>query len=63
MWFEMMIETENLRRKFGNLTAVDNVIFKVDQGEIFGFLGPNGGRIFVTRGCKRSQASQDNERL
>jgi ABC-2 type transport system ATP-binding protein len=37
-----MIETENLTRKFGNLTAVDNVTFKVNQGEIFGFLGPNG---------------------
>jgi ABC-2 type transport system ATP-binding protein len=38
----MMIETENLTRKFGSLTAVNNVSFKVDQGEIFGFLGPNG---------------------
>jgi ABC-2 type transport system ATP-binding protein len=37
-----MIETENLTKKFGNLTAVDNVTFKVDEGEIFGFLGPNG---------------------
>jgi len=38
----MMIETENLTRRFGDLTAVDNVTFKVDKGEIFGFLGPNG---------------------
>jgi len=37
-----MIETENLTRKFGDLTAVDNVTFKVNQSEIFGFLGPNG---------------------
>ncbi len=37
-----MIETENLTRKFGDLTAVDNVTFKVNHGEIFGFLGPNG---------------------
>ena len=37
-----MIETENLTRKFGNLTAVDNVTLKVNKGEIFGFLGPNG---------------------
>jgi ABC-2 type transport system ATP-binding protein len=37
-----MIETENLTRKFGELTAVDNLTFKVNQGEIFGFLGPNG---------------------
>ncbi len=37
-----MIETENLTRKFGELTAVDNLTFKVNEGEIFGFLGPNG---------------------
>ena len=37
-----MIETENLARKFGELTAVDNLTFNVKEGEIFGFLGPNG---------------------
>ena len=38
----MMIETENLTRKFGGLTAVDNLTLRVDEGEIFGLLGPNG---------------------
>ncbi len=37
-----MIETQNLTRKFGNLTAVDNLTLNVDDGEVFGFLGPNG---------------------
>jgi ABC-2 type transport system ATP-binding protein len=37
-----MIDTENLTRKFGNLTAVDNLTLHVDDGEVFGFLGPNG---------------------
>ena len=37
-----MIDTENLSRKFGNLTAVDNVTLHVEKGEVFGFLGPNG---------------------
>ncbi len=37
-----MIDTENLTRKFGNLTAVDSVTLHVDEGEVFGFLGPNG---------------------
>jgi len=37
-----LIETENLTRKFGELTAVDNVTLKVNKGEVFGFLGPNG---------------------
>jgi ABC-2 type transport system ATP-binding protein len=37
-----MIETQNLTKKFGNLTAVDDVTFRVDEGQVFGFLGPNG---------------------
>ena len=37
-----MIDTENLTRKFGNLTAVDDVSLHVEKGEVFGFLGPNG---------------------
>ncbi|MCD6358425.1 MAG: ATP-binding cassette domain-containing protein [Dehalococcoidia bacterium] len=36
------IETRELVRKFGDLTAVDKVTFQVKQGEIFGLLGPNG---------------------
>jgi len=37
-----LIETDNLTKKFGDLTAVDAVTFKVADGEVFGFLGPNG---------------------
>jgi ABC-2 type transport system ATP-binding protein len=37
-----MIDTENLTKKFGNLTAVDDVSLHVEEGEVFGFLGPNG---------------------
>jgi ABC-2 type transport system ATP-binding protein len=37
-----MIETENLTRMFGDLTAVDNLTLCVSEGEIFGLLGPNG---------------------
>ena len=36
------IVTENLIKRFGEFTAVDEVSFKVHPGEIFGFLGPNG---------------------
>ena len=36
------VETENLTRKFGDFTAVDHVSLRVDHGEVFGFLGPNG---------------------
>ena len=37
-----MIQTQNLTKKFGDLTAVDNLTLKVNAGEVFGFLGPNG---------------------
>ncbi|MCW4005880.1 MAG: ABC transporter ATP-binding protein [Candidatus Bathyarchaeota archaeon] len=36
-----MIQTQNLTRKFGDLTAVDNLTLRVREGEVFGFLGPN----------------------
>lgn len=37
-----VIYTENLTKRFGDFTAVDNITFSVDRGEIFGFLGANG---------------------
>ena len=36
------IEVSGLTKKFGTLTAVNEVSFTVTQGEFFGFLGPNG---------------------
>lgn len=39
---EAVIDVQNLTRRFGKLTAVSGVNFKVFGGEIFGFLGPNG---------------------
>jgi ABC-2 type transport system ATP-binding protein len=36
------IEAIGLTKRYGRLTAVDHVSFKVKKGEIFGFLGPNG---------------------
>ena len=36
------IVVKNLTKKFGDFTAVDNVSFSVEAGEVFGWLGPNG---------------------
>jgi ribosome-dependent ATPase len=36
------IEAEQLTRRFGEFTAVDHVGFRIERGEIFGFLGSNG---------------------
>lgn len=37
-----MIEVRNLSKRYGDLTAVDNISFTAQKGEILGFLGPNG---------------------
>ncbi|MBW2220020.1 MAG: ABC transporter ATP-binding protein [Deltaproteobacteria bacterium] len=37
-----MIKLENLSRKYGNFSAVDNLNLHVKRGEVFGFIGPNG---------------------
>lgn len=39
---ENAIVVENLTKKFGDFTAVDNISFSIPKGSIFGFLGPNG---------------------
>src|SRR5271154_1258661 len=39
---ESAISAEHLVRRFGQVTAVNDVSFRVEKGEIFGFLGPNG---------------------
>lgn len=37
-----MIEVKNVTKKYGNFTAVDNISFNINNGEIIGLLGPNG---------------------
>ncbi len=37
-----MIRTEHLTKRYGSLTAVEDVTFQVSPGEVLGFLGPNG---------------------
>ncbi len=39
---EIVIKTENLSKRFGTFTAVNEINFEVYKGEIFGFLGANG---------------------
>lgn len=59
-----MIEVSHLTKKYGSLTAVDDVSFTAHEGEILGFLGPNGagktttmnmitGYISITGGTAR----------
>ena len=37
-----MLEIRNLTKRYGPITAVDDLSFKVGRGEVLGFLGPNG---------------------
>ncbi len=54
------ISVQNLTKRFGDFTAVNDVGFEVRQGEIFGFLGPNGSgkttTIRMTLGLLRPTA-------
>ena len=36
------IEFENISLSYGNRLILDNINFKINKGEIFGMLGPNG---------------------
>lgn len=47
---DVAISCRDLTRRFGDITAVRDVSFKVERGAIFGFLGPNGsGKSTVIR--------------
>ncbi len=37
-----MVEVQHVTKRYGSLTAVDDISFSVERGEILGFLGPNG---------------------
>ncbi|HAR94468.1 MAG TPA: multidrug ABC transporter ATP-binding protein, partial [Deltaproteobacteria bacterium] len=39
---DMAVRVRDLRRAFGDFTAVDGISLDVKKGEVFGFLGPNG---------------------
>jgi len=39
---EPVVLVENLTRRFGDFVAVDHINFRVDAGEVVGYLGPNG---------------------
>lgn len=39
---QLAVDAVKLSKRFGDFTAVDQLTFDVERGEIFGFLGPNG---------------------
>ena len=47
---KIVLQTDNLSKKFGEVTAVQSINLRVRQGEVFGFLGPNGAGKTTTIG-------------
>lgn len=45
-----VIQTHDLAKRYGKLTAVDGISFHVEEGQVFGFLGPNGSGKTTTIG-------------
>ena len=41
---EVILKCENLHKNFGKKEILKNVSFKVNSGDILGFIGPNGAR-------------------
>ena len=41
----MMIQVENLVKRYGDVVALDHFNLQIAEGEIFGLLGPNGSTV------------------
>ncbi|MFL5727410.1 MAG: ABC transporter ATP-binding protein [Chloroflexota bacterium] len=54
-----MIEVQHLTKQYGPFTAVHDVSFKAERGEILGFLGPNGAGKTTTMRCVFGLATPD----
>lgn len=45
------VKIENLKKSYGSISAVEDISFQVERGEIFGLLGPNGAGKTTTIRC------------
>lgn len=55
----MMIQVENLVKRYGNVMALDHFDLQIAQGEIFGLLGPNGSGKTTAINCMLSLLKYD----
>ncbi|MDX1545332.1 MAG: ATP-binding cassette domain-containing protein, partial [Christiangramia sp.] len=47
---ETILSLNKLTKRFGKLTAVDNLSFSIEKGNVYGILGPNGSGKSTTLG-------------
>ncbi|MGI6084956.1 MAG: ABC transporter ATP-binding protein [Acetivibrionales bacterium] len=48
---EYILSVQSLTKRYGSITAVNDISFKVKRGEVFGLLGPNGAGKTTTLEC------------
>ena len=63
MTSDMVIQTDGLTKRFGSITAVDDLSMEVRRGHIYGLLGPNGSGKTTTMGIAARRAEADGGQL
>jgi ABC-2 type transport system ATP-binding protein len=56
---DTVVDVDRLHKRYGGVTAVEEVTFSVRRGEIFGILGPNGAGKTTTVECLQGLRSRD----
>ena len=59
----MVIQVENLVKRYGDLVALDHFGLQIAEGEIFGLLGPNGSGKTTAINCILSLLKYDKGRV
>src|ERR1035441_837963 len=54
-----VIQVSGLRKTYGRTVAVDEASFEVNEGEIFGLIGPNGARKKTTMVCTEGRSKPE----
>ncbi|MGY0374559.1 ABC transporter ATP-binding protein [Clostridium sp. JNZ J1-5] len=58
-----IVKIENLVKRFGDVTAVDNISLSIEEGEIYGLLGPNGAGKSTTINIMCGLLSMDKGKI
>ncbi|MFK7826907.1 MAG: ABC transporter ATP-binding protein [Oligoflexales bacterium] len=56
----MVLTIDHLSKRFGDVTAVDNISVNIERGQVFGILGPNGSGKSTTLGMLLGVIRPDN---